>query len=530
MAEITSTQAARAYDALIDEASARLAARDYARCHELCIAAIRHDARRGDAYFLLSILTADHGNFAKAIEVIELAIQHGGEEPRFLAQKAKCLVVLNRHAEAAQTADRAEQLSPDDEFSLQTLAVIFSRIGEHARAVPLFEQACARNPVLADHRYNLGSSLQFSGKFEEAARAYEAAIARQPDHFKAYYGLTSLGDQSEEDERLALMQEHFAAGPDADGKLHLGHAIAKVLEDKGQYEDSLATLIEAKAAKRATLDYDFAQDEAIFAAARELADISVSADSVTGAGPIFITGMPRTGTTLVDRILSSHSGVMSMGELAHFGLFLKQASGTASPFVLDAETLARASQVDLRDVGDTYLAATKRLRGGTANFIDKMPLNIFYAPLLLAALPGARVICLQRGAMDTCLSNFRQLFSTSYSYYNYAYDLADTGRYFLAFERLVETWQGALPPSRFTTVRYEEMVANTESETRRLLDFCGLAFEPACLDFSANSAPVATASSVQVRKPIYSSSIDRWKRYGDALEPLAQVIRAAGRL
>lgn len=522
------------FDEAIDRAAAALEARDYRTAHEHCIAAIKRNPRRGEPYFLLSVLTADHHNYPKALEIAERGLALGGavggEDARLIAQRAKCLALLHRHAEASEAASAAAALGPEDVFSLETLGVIFSRIGEHARAVPLFRKAAALVPGNPEHHYNLGASLQFSGDFDGAEAAYSAALALKPDHHKSHYGLATLRSQRGEAGRLESLQALFETVADPDAALHLGHAIAKTLEDMDAHEAAMATLHRAKAAKRAVLGYDFASDAALFDAARALADIAPLPLTSDGPGPIFITGMPRTGTTLTDRILSSHSQVVSMGELAYFGLFVKQAAQTPSPFVLDAKTLARVGSIDLSAIGAQYLAATQRLRGDAPGFIDKMPLNFFYAPLLLASIPNARIICMKRGGMDTCVSNYRQLFSTSYSYYNYSYDLADTARFFLAFEALVEHWQAQLPPERFTVVEYEAVVRDQEHETRRLLAFAGLEFEPQCLDFHANPAPIATASSVQVRKPIYKSSVERWRKYGETIAPLEQVMRDAGRI
>lgn len=512
------------YQSLIDQAATALSARDYRQCHEHCIAAIKLDPRQGDAYFLLSILTSDHNNLGKAIEIVDMAIGHAGRKPHLLAQKAKCLALLSHHEEASELANEAAEADQLDQFTSETLGVVFSRLGEHARAVPLFERATAKDPTNAENQYNLGASLQFSGRFESAEAAYLRTVELKPDHYKALYGLASLRDQKDESERLEQLEQLFEVCDGPDEALHLGHAIAKTLEDRGEFPEALNYLLQAKARKRPTLGYEFASDRALFEAAKGLADIAPAPSPADGAGPIFIVGMPRTGTSLTDRILSSHSQVMSMGELAHFGLLLKEHTKTTSPFVLDQETLEQARQVDLAAIGERYLAMTQRLRADTPNFIDKMPLNFFYVPLILAALPGARVICMKRNPMDTCVSNFRQLFSTSYSYYNYSYDLEDTGRFFLEFERLIELWSEAMPADRFTVVEYERMVAEQEAETRRLLEFCGLGFEPECLQFHANPAPIATASSVQVRKPIYASSVDRWKKFGPKLAPLEAIV------
>ena len=246
------------------------------------------------------------------------------------------------------------------------------------------------------------------------------------------------------------------------------------------------------------------------------------------AEPIFIVGMPRTGTTLVDRILSGHSAVSSAGELTDFALYMKRRAKTPSPLVLDPETLEAAIDVDSAALGRDYMASVKASLGLEGRFIDKMPLNIFYAPLILRAMPNARVICLRRHPADTVLSNYRQLFATGFSYYNYAYDITHTARYFAGFDRMVKDFEDMLPADRFIQVHYEKVVDNLEAEARRLLDFCGLPFEPGCVDFHRNAAPVATASSAQVRKPLYRTSLDRWKRYRPGIDPALGVLVEEG--
>ncbi len=512
---------------LIKTASDALAVRNYQRCHEHCIAAIKIDPKAGEPYFLLSVLTSDHGNFAKALEIADKSILCGGNKPNYLAQRAKCLTALHRHDEAAVDAMQSTGQNPTDTFTLDTLGVVLSRIGEHSKAVPLFKKASDNEPEKAEYKYNLGSSLQFAGRFSEAEAAYRAAIACAPNFHKAYYGLVSLSKQRKEENLLGKMVPLFDKCVDPDDRLHLGHAIAKTYEDIGEYETALRYLFVAKKAKRESLKYTFAQDRVLFEAARDVAPKLSWLPDATGHGPIFVFGMPRTGTTLVDRILSSHSKIASVGELTHFGLILKELTRSSSQFVLDPETLRRAVTTDLNAAGAKYIQQTDRLRGASDYFVDKMPLNFFYAPLILAAIPNAKLICLRRHPIDTCLSNFRQLFRTSYSYYNYSYNLEDIGRYYKHFSDLIDYWGKTLPSTRFMEIQYEDIVADQEQETRRLLAFCGVAFEAACLDFHKNEAPIATASSVQVRNPIYSSSIGRWKKYGGGLKPLIDLLDSA---
>ena len=243
--------------------------------------------------------------------------------------------------------------------------------------------------------------------------------------------------------------------------------------------------------------------------------------------PIFVIGMPRTGTTLLDRILSSHADVHSVGELQNFGVALKRASGSRTRPMLDAETMRLAAQADWSALGRRYIESTRPATGTTPRFVDKLPHNFVYAGYIANALPGAKIVCIRRNPMDTCLSNFRQLFALNSRYYDYSFDLLDTGRYYLQFDRLMAFWRETFP-DRILEIRYEDLVDAQEPTTRRLLASCGLEWQDACLAFERNAAPVATASAVQVREPIHRAHLGRWKRYAPQLQELRELLEAGG--
>ena len=316
---------------------------------------------------------------------------------------------------------------------------------------------------------------------------------------------------------------------DLDGELQLRHALAKELDDLGDSERAFAALEAGKRRKRARLDYRFADDAALFAALAQAfpADQPLPAPGGEDSGAIFVTGMPRTGTTLVDRILSSHSRVQSAGELQDFGLCLKRAAGTRSRRVLDPETVARARHCELPAVGQAYLQAARRAVPEAPLFVAKLPLTFLYLGFIALAVPGARLICLRRHPLDTVLGNYRQLFALNFSYYNYAFDLEDTTRYYLAFDRLIRHWRTLLG-ERLLEVSYEKLVTDQTATTRRMLAFCGLDWEAGCLDFAQNRQPVATASAVQVREPLNARAVGRWRRYAEQLAPARRLLEAAG--
>jgi thioredoxin-like negative regulator of GroEL len=502
-------------------------ARRYESAHRLCLDVLENASDAGEAFRLLAVIAAEHGNHASAVDLFDRALAGGAGQSRTLALKARSLIALNRRADALVAAEAAAAAHPSDPFTLDTLGVVFSRAGLHERAPPFYAQSAATGGT-PGRFYNLGAALQFLGKFDEARAAYRQCLSLDNRHARAWSSLVQITRQTAETNYLAALEQAFtAADGDADARLNLGHALAKAHEDLGDTVTAMIWLERAKAAKRASAPYDPGFDDALFAASARSASLA-PADGYRDAQPIFVVGMPRTGTTLVDRILSSHSAVTSAGELTDFALALKRMTRTPSRYVLDAVTLDAASAVDMTELGRRYIASVRDTLNVEGRFIDKMPLNIFLAPLILRALPNARVICLRRHPADTVLSNYRQLFATRFSYYAYAYGLEDTASYYVRFDRLVRQFSQVLPQDRFCEVNYEDIVEDIDRQVRRLLGFCGLDFEPACVNFHENAAPVATASSGQVRQPLYRSALNRWRRAGPALQPALAVLSAAG--
>jgi tetratricopeptide (TPR) repeat protein len=500
------------------------AARDWRGCHEACLALLQQAPDFADPWFLLGMIAAEHGNHGKAIELAERAVGLAPARAEYRAQLGRSLVALQQPARALAEARAALALAPSDALTLDTIGVVLSRAGAHDEAVAPFRAAVAADGTRPAYWYNLGASLQFIGDFEGAGQAYRSALALDPDDHRSRSSLAQLA-APDEAEAAAIRARLAGQGLPVDGELQLCHALARHHEERGEWPEAVTLLARGKARKRATLGYDFAADRALFEAASAVGLPPGHGHDSTE--PIFIVGMPRTGTTLVERILSAHPHVFAAGELTHFAVALKRAAGTPSNRVLDPETLLAGARVDLAAVGREYVESTRPRTGRTPRFIDKMPLNFFYAAHILRALPRARVICLRRNPLDTVLSNYRQLFATSYSYYNYAYDLADTARYYVEFDRLMQRFAASLGEG-FAEVRYEQVVDDLEGEARRLLAFCGLDWDPAVLDFHAQAAPVATASSVQVRKPLYRSAVGRWRHLERELAPARAVLEAAG--
>lgn len=513
--------------------------------HHSCLALLKIQPDFADAWFICSVIAAHNGQRDKAIEILHRALHLAPENPEYHAELGKLLVGSNEPEAAREAADAALALKPTSLPVWNTLGVLFSHLGEHAQALQCFKQAETLLEVrlkeneghvddsdanyAADFYFNVATSLQFEGRFEDAAARYKRAIELQPEFFRAHSALCALETQTPDTHRLETLFALRTKVSTPRDQLHLGHAIAKVHEDLGRYDEALQALQWAKAPQRESTGYTPDQDITLFNAAKQAFATPHTAQNIgcNSQEPIFVVGMPRTGTTLVEQILGAHSAVFAAGELQAMPLQVKRLAQTDSPDILDATTLMQAASLNRETLGLAYLDSTRPRTGHTTHFTDKLPINFMYIGLIREALPKAKIICLRRDPMDSCLSNYRQLFAVNFKHYYYNYDLLDCGRYYQQFDQLMAHWDQQWPGA-IHSLHYERLVQDPEAETRALLDFCELKWEAQCLRFDQQQSSVATPSAVQVRQGIYASSVNRWQRYGDALMPLYEMLRSAG--
>ncbi|MDO5504921.1 MAG: sulfotransferase [Pseudoxanthomonas suwonensis] len=479
--------------------------------------------------FVAGVAAFRQGRYRDAFRHLEAANRLNPARADYAAQLAAVLSQVHMQRDALTVAQRAMALKPTDAMTFDTLGIVFTQCNEHAQAVDAYRQAVAMMPMLASYRFNLATSLMFNGRIAEAEDEYENCIAREPTYWKAHLALSQARRQDADRNHLPQLRELLDRHANQrEARLYLNLALAKELEDLGKHPLALPHLVAGKAAGQRSRGDARERDRALFdALIRAFPASSTQPPGHPSSEPIFIIGMPRSGTTLVERIVSSHSQVHAAGELQNFGIALKRLSGSRTPAILDPDTIQHALALDPRALGEAYVESTRPGTGHVPRFIDKLPHNFLYAGFIARALPQARIICLRRNAMDTCLGNFRQLFATGNPHYDYSYDLLDTGRYFLQFERLMRHWDAVLP-GRILHVDYEAIIEDQECCTRRLLEFCQLPWEDACLQFQDNAAPVATASVAQVREPLNRRGIGRWKRYGEGLDELRALLAAGG--
>jgi len=438
---------------------------------------------------------------------------------------ARALLQAGDYTTARDELERVERDVVRDPAALLAISECWTHLGRHANA----ERACRAAVEIApgDQRalYALASTLVATGEVEEAEQLYDAVIARAPSDWDAWANRSTLRRASPEHNHLeALCSALAGCSGDPHARVALGYALARELEDLGRHSESFAALADAAAARRARLTYRVEQDVetmSCIAAAFDRRLLSATASTASAPAPVFVLGLPRSGTTLVDRILSSHPDVVSLGELPDFALSVMATAGGASD---KAELIKRSVSMDHAALGTEYRRRLAGHASGGRFVIDKTPLNFLYVGLIALALPEARIVHVRRGAMDGCYAMLKSLFRMGYPF---SYSLDDLAAYRIAYERLMAHWRAVLP-GRMIEVDYEVLVRDQAAESRRLVEAVGLAWDPVCLRFEANRAPVATASAIQVRQPIHARSVGLWRRYREQLAPLAEALARAG--
>lgn len=407
------------------------------------------------------------------------------------------------------------------------LGIVLKAMGRPSEAEEAYRAALAIDPADATTNLNLGNVLKALGKLEEAEAAYRRAISAQPTMADAYQYLTSLKTYESVDDDVQAMENQLSDPSLGDEQgMHLNFALAKIYDDLGQCDRAFAHMSEANRLKRNSIDYDIAKDEERADRIKAVFDPALLA-SRDGQGcpsdiPIFIVGMPRSGTTLVEQILASHSEVFGGGELTELDRIVEGIREPGASSLEFPEAVPKTDSESLSRLGRNYVDAVRTGAPESPRITDKATLNFWHVGLIHLILPGAKIINCVRDPLDTCFSCYQQLFVGSL---DFTYSLVDLGRYHRLYERLMDHWHRVLPGA-VLDVHYERLVADQKPETRRILDFCGLDWEDGCLAFHETPRPVFTLSSTDVRRPIYSSAIGRWKPYRTHLEPLTKIIKA----
>jgi tetratricopeptide (TPR) repeat protein len=478
-----------------------------------------------EAHNNLGNLLQNLGRHQEALAHYEKALAIRPHYAEAYLNAGHALGALGRQEEGLTQYQKALAAAPDNPDVHNSLGNVLLMLGRTEEAVAHCERAIAIKPQHVEAHTTLGNALRTLGRLDKATRAFEKAIALAPNKPAGYWGLV-MSRRIIADEPCFMAMTNLArdmASLKIADRIDLHFALGKAFADVGDQRQSFHHLLEGNSRKRQLVTYDetktlewFKRIRAAFAPQLMRDKAPVGEPSPV---PIFIIGMPRSGTTLVEQILASHPKIFGAGELPDFGNLAKSfcgPHGTCFP-----EAVPAAPRDQLCRLGERYLQAVRRMAPTAERITDKMPYNFIYAGLIHLALPNARIIHTRRDLRDTALSCFSLLFPAGQEY---SYDLAELGRYCRAYRELMEHWRSVLPQGVMLEVQYEEIVADLEEQARRIVAHCGLEWSAACLAFHKTERDVRTASATQVRQPIYQSSVGRWRRYADSLRPLLETL------
>ncbi|HEY3849576.1 MAG TPA: sulfotransferase, partial [Steroidobacteraceae bacterium] len=502
---------------------------DWAGARGLCLQLNERAPQFADGWLAASHIAMAQKEPDAALAAIERAAAINPVNVRYAIQRAQCLLALGRREAALAAAAAAASAAGTDAAAWDAVGTVRSFAADQPGALDAYNRAVELAPEESQFAFNRASVRRFLGDLEGAESDYDRAIAQRPLDFEAYLNRSELRVQTAERNHLDELQA-LLRRPELDwrGDIQIRYALAKECEDFGRYDEAFEHLERGARRRREHLRYDVAVDVATV-------DWIVKSYPVGPAepppqasreDPIFIVGLPRSGTTLVERILSSHSSISSAGELDSFAQSLVDAARVNSGrrTLPRQELVALSAALDFAVLGRDYLSRARAAYGGAGRFVDKMPLNYLYCGLIRRALPNAPIVHVVRHPMAVCYAMYKTLFKSGYPF---SYDFKEIARYYAAYRRLMSHWRGTMPGAIYDIV-YEDLIADQAGETRKLLEHCGLEWEDRCLEFHRNPTPSTTASASQVRRPLYESSVSQWRRYEARLTGLKDALAAEG--
>jgi Tfp pilus assembly protein PilF len=512
---------------VVEKGFAALGAGDRQSAADLCRTALAEQPDMARAHYLAALIALEGGDREMARQALETVVRLNDTHAAAWAQLARLFVTSGQFVKAEGCLLNAVNTQQGNPTVLDLIGTVFRLAGNLEASRQYHEQAVAKDNQHVPFLINLANSRLYHGETQAAEAILRKCIEIQPDNPQVHWllsGAHTATSMQHVNEMRALLEskEHPRS------VAYLEYAIGKECEDLEDWQTAGEAFERGAAARHETVAYDEAAEIELFATAEQLFTEDWLDKQQAGpddSAPIFIVGEPRTGTTLLDRIIGAHSAVTSAGELRHFGFALRQVTGTHEQRQFTSGLLGAAAGADASAIGDAYLASISGLRDAS-RIIDKLPSNYLYLPLIAAALPGATVLHMMRDPMDTCFAIYKQLFADAYLY---SYDQQELAHHYVRYTHLMNTWRERLP-ERFLDVRYEDLIRDTETVARQVCEYLELPWEDNCLRYYEDRSTVRTASSVQVREPPHDRSIGRWQHYAERLGPMQKILDAAGLL
>jgi Tfp pilus assembly protein PilF len=493
---------------------------------EVCQQVLAQNPEMARAHYLAALIAIDSGDHHVAQQALRRTVElNAGHAPGW-AQLALSYVATGAFVKAEGCLENAVNTQRGNPAVLDRIGTAFRRAGNLEAARHWHQKCVAGAPEHVPFLINLANIYLYFGELAEADELLNRCLAIEPENAQLHW-LLSRTSTALNVWHIEAMQDLIPQHSEPRALAYLNYAIGKEAEDLEEWSLAIDAYEAGAKARRETVVYDEQNDIEVFATAAELFTaewLEQQDEGLVDAAPIFIVGEPRSGTTLLERMLGAHSAVNSAGELRHLGFAVRRVAGINELRQFTPELLRKAASAEPFDIGTAYFDSTASLRGDAAHLIDKLPANYLYLPLILAALPKARVVHLRRAPMDACFAIYKQLFADAYLY---SYDQQELARHYVRYTNLMTTWRERFP-GRFLDVDYEDIVTNTETTLRKVLEYAGLSWQEQCLNFAASPTPVMTASAAQVREQPHPRSIGRWEHYADRLEPIRRVLLDAG--
>ena len=527
MTEQPSYQNREQLDNLLKKGSFAYSQKKYDLAGQCCQELLQLEPELVPAHFLVGLVGLEIKDNQIAFGAFKTVVKLDKDHVAAWAQLADLYMKRGMVNLADHALHHVRRIRTDDPTVLALMGNTLTLMGEHNLAKTVFGRVYTLKPENVEYTYNLANNLVHHGETKTAEALFEDIITKRPNSPQAHWSL-SQSRKAENNSHIEAMKEHSNNNKnDPSAQAFYYYAIGKEYEDQQNWQEAFEAFAKGAAANKSKREFDEAAEIKTFDYLTEHFTeewLAESGPGIADASPIFVLGQPRTGTTLIERIITSHSEVHSAGELQQFPLAIRRLGNPESSQRFSPELYASGKDLDGRALAVKYLQTTGRMAGKLPRFVDKLPSNYLNIPLILKALPNAKIVHLVRDPMDACFSSYKQLFANAYYH---SYDQEKMARHHIRYRKLMQVW-GERFPGRFFDISYEETARNLEPNARALIEYLELPWQDECLNFHQQKTAVTTASSVQVREPAHTRSIGRWKKYEQQLQPMLKTLQEYG--